>query len=114
MSQWKIYHNPQCSKSREALALLQARGVEPVIVEYLKTPPTAEELRGLIQMLGVLPSDLVRTKEDLFQELNFDLSSQDAVVENLAKHPKLLERPIVVHGKRAAIGRPVQNIEKLF
>ena len=114
MSQWKIYHNPKCSKSREALALLQARGVEPVVVEYLKEPPTAREIRELIKNLGGLTPALVRTKEDLYQELGFDVNSADVVVENLVKHPKLLERPIVVKDHVAVIGRPVENIEKLF
>lgn len=114
MSRWKIYHNPKCSKSREALALLQARGIEPVVVEYLKEPPTAREIRELIAHLGGLTPALVRTKEELYQELGFDLNSVDVVVENLVKHPKLLERPIIVKDHVAVIGRPVENIEKLF
>lgn len=114
MSQWKIYHNPKCSKSREALALLQARGIEPEVVEYLKHPPTAKELRELIRNLGGLTPAFVRTKEELYQELGFDVSSEDVVIENLVKHPKLLERPIVVKDKTAVIGRPTENIEKLF
>ncbi|WP_413290461.1 arsenate reductase (glutaredoxin) [Bdellovibrio sp. HCB337] len=114
MSNWKIYHNPQCSKSREALGLLQARGIQPKVIEYLKQPPTADELRGLIKTLGVPSSAVVRTKEELFQQLNFDVNSLETVIENLAKHPRLLERPIIVKDQTAVIGRPVENIEKLF
>lgn len=114
MAHWKIYHNPKCSKSREALALLQERGIQPEVVEYIKTPPTEKELRELITKLGGLTPALVRTKEELYQELGFDVNSVDTVIENLVKHPKLLERPIVVKDKTAVIGRPVENIEKLF
>lgn len=114
MSQWKIYHNPKCSKSREALALLQARGIEPEVVEYIKVPPSEKELRELITKLGGFTPSLVRTKEELYQELGFDVNAEDVVVENLAKHPKLLERPIIVKDKMAVIGRPLENIEKLF
>jgi len=114
MSHWKIYHNPQCSKSREVLGLLQARGIQPEIIEYLKQPPTSKELRELVLKLGLPSSAIVRTKEELYQQLNFDVNSLETVVENLAKHPKLLERPIVVKDQVAVIGRPVENIEKLF
>lgn len=114
MSHWKIYHNPQCSKSREALGLLQARGIQPEIIEYLKQPPTSKELRELVLKLGLTSSAIVRTKEELYQQLNFDVNSLETVVENLAKHPRLLERPIVVKDQIAVIDRPVENIEKLF
>lgn len=114
MNQWKIYHNPKCSKSREALSILQEQGVSPEIIEYLKQPPTAAELRALILKLGTPISAIVRTKEELYKELNFDVNSLEAVVENLTKHPKLIERPIVVKNEKAVIGRPVENIEKLF
>jgi arsenate reductase len=114
MSEWKIYHNPQCSKSREALALLKERGIELEVVEYLKTPLGALELRALITKLGVPCSALVRTKEELYRELGFDVNSVESVIENLVKHPRLLERPIVEHRHVAVIGRPVENLAKLF
>lgn len=114
MAHWTIYHNPQCSKSREALGLLQARGIQPEVVEYLKQPLTKDELRGLLSKLKVASSAIVRTKEELYQELSFDVNSVETVIENLAKHPRLLERPIVVKDQAAVIGRPVENIEKLF
>jgi arsenate reductase len=114
MSEWKIYHNPQCSKSREALALLKERGIEPEVVEYLKTPLTSNELRDLISKLGVPCSALVRTKEELYQELGFDVNSVDVVIENLVKYPRLLERPIVEHRHMAVLGRPIEHIETLL
>lgn len=114
MSSWKIYHNPECSKSREALALLYSREIQPVVIEYLKNPPTVHELRELIAKLDAPISTLVRTKEELYQQLNFDVNSIDVVAEMLAQHPKLLERPLVVHGDKAAIGRPIENIKRLF
>lgn len=114
MSEWKIYHNPKCTKSRQTLALLQEKGIEPTVIEYLKTPPTANELKLIIQSLGAEASDIVRTKEEDYKNLKFDISDTEVVIENLVKTPKLLERPIVLHGDKATIGRPPENINKLF
>lgn len=110
-----IYHNPKCSKSREALALLRELGVEPVIVEYLKSPLTASELRGLLRVLGIRAHDLVRTKEDLYAELKLTRDSDEAKIINaIAAHPILMERPVVVAGKRAVIGRPPEKVLSLL
>lgn len=114
MSDWKIYHNPKCTKSRQTLELLRVRGIEPDIVEYLSNPPTKESLRALMKMLDGPARTLVRVKDDLYRELQFDLDSDATIAENLARHPELLERPIVVHAGQAVIGRPPENIEVLF
>ncbi|HEV7370483.1 arsenate reductase (glutaredoxin) [Arenibaculum sp.] len=104
-----IYHNPRCSKSRQTLDLLTSRGIEPRVVEYLKTPPTAEEIRGLLARLGLLARDLVRRKEAA--EAGLDLSlPDDALVEGMAANPAVIERPIVVNGDRAALGRPPEAV----
>jgi len=103
----KIYHNPRCSKSRQSLQLLQDKGINPEIIEYLKTPPSADEITELIAMLGIKPEALIRKGEAVFKE-NFKgktLTDQQWI-EAMAKFPKLIERPIVVEGKKAVIGRP--------
>lgn len=103
-----IYHNPRCSKSRRTLALLRERGIEPEVVEYLKTPPDAETLRALAAMLGLAPRALMRRKEAAYRENGLDDPElgDDALLAAMAAHPILIERPIVVAGARAALGRP--------
>jgi arsenate reductase len=110
-----IYHNPRCSKSRATLALLQENGVEPKIVEYLKTPPTKAELKAIIDKLGIEPEQLVRKGEEVYKTkyAGRKLTAAqwiDAMVEN----PILIERPIVVSGARAVLGRPPENVEELL
>lgn len=114
MSQWKIYHNPKCSKSRQTLALLQDKGIEPTIIEYLKHPPNPTELREIIDSLGSEAHSIVRTKEDSYREHPFDVSNTETLIERLTSTPKLMERPIVVFDKKAVIGRPPENVKKLF
>lgn len=112
----KIYHNPKCSKSRQTLALIEEAGIKPEVVEYLKTPLSAKELGELVQLLGVKPIDIVRTKEAEFKELGLDkkLPADAKLLALIAKNPKLLERPIVVKGKKAVIGRPPENVKALL
>lgn len=106
-----IYHNPRCSKSRETLALLRENGVEPTVIEYLKQTPTKNEIRAFITMLGGDPHALLRAKESAYSELGLTPeSSEQEVVEAIVKHPVLMERPLVVHGKKAALGRPPENV----
>ena len=114
MSEYKIYHNPRCSKSRETLEILRSKGVEPTIIEYLKTPPSQEEILGILRKLGGEASQLVRTKEQEFSDSGIDLSSAESVSQGIAATPKLLERPIVVKKDRAVIGRPPSNVETLI
>jgi len=116
MSEITIYHNPRCSKSRETLALLEEQGITPVIVEYLKGIPSAETLRDVLTKLGLTPRQLLRTKEDDYKALNLsDTSlSDDALIEAMCAHPKLIERPIVIKGKNARIGRPPQQVLEIL
>ena len=108
----KIYHNPRCSKSRETLQLLRDKGIDPEIVEYLKTPPSAEEIDQILHKLGIEPRDLMRKKEKPYDELDlFDKSlDRQALIRAMVEHPILIERPVVVIGDKAAIGRPPENV----
>ena len=107
-----IYHNPRCSKSREALQLLKDRQLEPAVVEYLKTPPDAATLRQLLDMLGLRPQELMRRKEKLYKALGLDDPglSDEALIAAMVANPVLIERPIVVTGGKAALGRPPQHV----
>ena len=110
-----IYHNPKCSKSRETLELLRGRGIEPRIVEYLKSPPTAAELAAIVKQLGIRPEALVRKGEDIYKSRYAGRSLTDAEwIEALVRDPILIERPIVVAGGRAAIGRPPERVLELL
>lgn len=111
-----IYHNPRCSKSRQTLTLLQEKGVEPEIVEYLKTPPDTETLKRLLDMLGLDPRDLMRKKEKEYMEndlANPDLS-RDELIAAMVANPKLIERPIVIQGDKAALGRPPESVLEIL
>lgn len=115
MSDITIFHNPRCSKSRAALALIQERGIEPRIVEYLKHPPAATELKAIIAKLGIEAEDLVRKGEEVFKSIYAGRTlSGDEWIAALVRDPILLERPIVVRGARAVIGRPPENVTKLL
>ena len=107
-----IYHNPRCSKSRQALQLLRDRGVEPEIVEYLKTPPSADELDAVLAKLGIEPRTLMRTKEAAYREAGMADGglSRRAQIDLMVANPIVIERPIVVNGARAALGRPPESV----
>lgn len=111
-----IYHNPQCSKSRKTLAMLQERGLSPRVIEYLKTPPDAATLREILRLLELEPRGLMRTKEAVYSELNLadDALDDDALIAAMIAHPILIERPVVVADGAAVIGRPPENINALF
>jgi len=111
-----IYHNPRCSKSRQTLALLEEKGVQPRIVEYLETPPSASTLKQLIKKLGITPRELLRTGEAAYKENNLkDPSLSDTqLIAAMVEHPKLIQRPIVVNGERAALGRPPEDVLKIL
>lgn len=108
----RMLHNPRCSKSRATLALLEDRGIEPEIILYLENPPTREELKSILDRLGKRPIELVRRGEAEFRELGLDSAdvSDDQVLDAMVAHPRLIERPIVLAGDRAAIGRPPESV----
>lgn len=110
-----IYHNPRCGKSRDTLAILQEKGIEPGIVEYLKAPPTKEELRSILEKLGMKPEQIVRRGEDVYkQKFAGKTLTDEQWLEALAKNPILIERPIVVKGSKAVIGRSPENVLALL
>jgi arsenate reductase len=107
-----IYHNPRCTKSRQTLQLLKDKGVEPDVVEYLKETPSKDELKKIINSLGISARDVLRKKEAVYKEAGFDNDnlSEDEIISLMEKNPKVIERPIVVNGSKAAIGRPPENV----
>ncbi len=109
-----FYHNPRCRTSRTALALLRKEGVEPEIIEYLKAPPSAAELKRLAKMLGLAPRELLRKKEAKEAGLDKPSLSDDALLAGMAKHPIAIERPIAVKGNKAALGRPPEKILEIL
>jgi arsenate reductase (glutaredoxin) len=109
----RIYHNPQCARSREALDFLRQQGIQPEIVEYLRTPLTVDELRQLIRMLGIAPSSLIRGAD--FKRLGLKPTHDyESLLQLLADHPIIMDRPIVVVGGEARIGRPIEHLHSLF
>ncbi|WP_194098120.1 arsenate reductase (glutaredoxin) [Marivivens aquimaris] len=105
-----LWHNPRCSKSRETLALLKDNGFDPSIRLYLETPPDADELRELLTMLGITANDLARKKEKEFKDLNLAAADEATLIDAMIAHPRLIERPILINGSKAAIGRPPENM----
>ena len=116
MKEFIIYHNPRCSKSRQALQILRDAGIEPTIIEYLKTPLAKEQLRNISQLLGLRPKDFVRKIENDFKDndLSKYLEDDDKLIDAMLLFPKIIERPIVVSGAEAVIGRPPENVQKLM
>jgi arsenate reductase len=111
-----IYHNPRCSKSRQTLVLLEERGIGPRVVDYLKTPPSAAELKTILKKLGLRPRDLIRKGEPLYAELGLKDRDLDdaALIALMVANPILIERPIVVSGGKAAIGRPPESVLEIL
>lgn len=107
-----IYHNPRCSKSRATLALLEEKGVDLNIVEYLKTPPSAAEMKRILDGLGMEPRDLMRKKEEPYKALHLadDGKSHDELIAAMVENPILIERPVVENGGRYALGRPPESV----
>ncbi|MNJ18279.1 Arsenate reductase [compost metagenome] len=116
MTDLTLYHNPRCSKSRGALELLEARGLAPTVVRYLETPPSAGELEALLGKLGIGARQLLRSGEDEYKDLNLaDPALSDAqLIDAMVKHPKLIERPILVAGDKAVIGRPPEKVLEIL
>ncbi len=109
-----IYHNPRCSKSRQALELLRERGIEPTVVKYLATPPSVEELRTLIADSGLTVRQAVRVKEAEFTELGLLEASDDELLAAMVAHPRLIERPFVVTAKGTRMARPTTAVEEIL
>ncbi|MGE5475401.1 MAG: arsenate reductase (glutaredoxin) [Bacteroidales bacterium] len=110
MPQVTIYHNPRCSKSRETLQLIEDRGLAPTVVEYLKAPPTADELTRILALLGKKPAEIVRKKEAAEAGIDPAALSDAELVRAMVAHPAIIERPIVVAGDKAALGRPPESV----
>jgi arsenate reductase len=111
-----IYHNPRCTKSRQTLELIRAAGVEPEVIEYLKTPPSAAELDRLLKLLEMEPDELMRKKEAIYKELGLGTKTltRKQAIKTMVENPKLIERPIVVKGKKAVLGRPPEKVKALL
>lgn len=111
----KIYHNPRCRKSREGLELLEKSGKEFEIIKYLETVPTKQELRAVIKCLDITPENLIRKNEAIWKEhYKGKLLSDEAIIDAMIANPKLIERPIVINGNKAVIGRPLENIAEIL
>ena len=113
--QFLYYHNPRCGKSRQCLAFLKEKGIEPDLFLYLKTPPTFNELKEVIGKLGIKPLDLIRVKEQIFKD-NYKGKdfTDDKWIEIMVENPKLIERPIIIGDEKAVIGRPKENVLELL
>jgi arsenate reductase len=116
MTKLTLYHNPGCSKSRQTLSLLQERGIEPRIIEYLQTPPGAEQIERILELLQLQPRELMRSGEAEYRELGLDdpALSRAQLIQAMAEHPQLIQRPIVISGDRAALGRPPETVLELL
>ena len=115
MSDYIIWHNPRCSKSRQTLALLQDHGIEPEDVRYLETPPSKQQIKDILKKLGTPAIDLVRRGESAFKALALSKDSSEAeLIDAMSKEPVLIERPVVIHGDRAVLGRPPENVLDLI
>ena len=116
MSELTLYHNPRCSKSRGALELLEARGLAPTVVRYLETPPSAAEMRTLLGKLGLSARQLLRSGEEEYQTLGLADAglSENQLIEAMVAHPRLIERPILVVGDKAVVGRPPEKVLEIL
>ena len=110
----EILHNPRCSKSRTTLNIILENNIQPTIRLYLDDPLSIEEIRNLLIKLDTTADQIVRKNEEVYKKLNLKDSDQDLLIEKISKNPILLERPIVVKGKKAIIGRPPENVMKLL
>ncbi len=111
-----LYHNPRCSKSRQTLELLTQKGVEPEIIEYLQTPPDAQQLEQILTMLGLEPRQLMRTGEAEYKDNNLadPALSRAQLIQAMVDHPRLIQRPIVLHNSKAALGRPPESVLEIL
>ena len=113
MSHVTIYHNPRCTKSRQTLALLNEQGIEPTVIEYLKSPPDSATIRSLLEKLGIGPAELIRRKEHMALGLP-NSNDPDELIARMAEHPEIIERPIIVKGAKARLGRPPERVLEIL
>jgi arsenate reductase len=110
-----IWHNPRCSKSRNALTYLEEKGIEPQIIKYLDTTPSFEELKNVLKLLKMNPQELMRKGETIYKELNLkDVEDEDSLIKAMIENPKLIERPIIIKGDKAVVARPLENIDTIL
>lgn len=116
MSDYQILHNPQCSKSRAALALLEEKGIDAEVILYIKEDFSAEQIKDLLAKLNLKARDIMRTGEEVYKELNLANPelSEESLIQALAENPRLIERPIVIKGDKAVVGRPIENVIELI
>ncbi len=111
MNEITIWHNPKCSKSREALSILEENGCEHEVVKYLQTSPDKQKIKNILKMLGISPRELMRQKEDIYKELNLKTEEdEEKLIEAMVQNPKLIERPIIIKNNKAIIGRPTSLV----
>lgn len=115
MQNIQIWHNPRCSKSRNALNLLEEKGIESKVIKYLENTPSKEELKEVLKKLGISAKELLRTGEDIYKELNLkNENDEEKIIDAMLLHPKLIERPIIIKDDKAVIARPIENLEELL
>ncbi len=110
-----IWHNPRCSKSRQTLKLLHDKGIRPAEIDYQKNPPTAAQIESVLKSLKIGARDLMRSGQDIYKTLNLaDIDDEKKLIEAMVEHPILIERPVVINGKKAAIGRPPESVFEIL
>ncbi len=115
MSTYTIWHNPRCSKSRQTMGILEEKGIEADVVKYLEETPSVQEIKSVLKKLNISARELMRTKEDEYKSLGLkDEMDEEKLIEAMAEHPKLIERPIVIKGEKAVLGRPPEKVLELF
>ena len=115
MQNIQIWHNPKCSKSRAAIELLENKSINANVVKYLENTPTKEQLKDVLKKLNMKASQILRTGEDIYKELNLkEIDDEDKLIEIMTEHPILIERPIIIKGEIAVIARPIENLEELL
>lgn len=110
-----IWHNPRCSKSRNAMSLLEEKNIDAKVIKYLDETPSVEEIKNILSLLGMSAQELMRKGEDIYKELKLkDVQDEEALVLAMHENPKLIERPVIVRGNKAVIARPIENLEELL
>lgn len=115
MQNIQIWHNPRCSKSRNAMTLLEEKGINADVIKYLETTPSKEQIKDVLKKLNMKASELLRSGEDIYKELNLkNENDEEKLIEIMVQNPILIERPIIIKGEKAVIARPIENLEELL